>query len=261
MNMTEKRKSYDLKFKQSVIKYAEENSNREAGRKFSIDESMVRRWRKKSSKISDKSSSQSKKRRLSGGRQKPFLRNLEEELVEKIIDEHEKHRHVSCKLITVWAQQLATEHNLHEFRASRGWLFNFMQQSNLSIRRRTTTGQTMPKDGLAKIANFVQFCEKLRNIFDFALGSIANMDETPIWADMPSKTTVDQRGLKTVPIKSIGHEKQRMTVCLAIKADGSKMKPFVVIPGKKVKSEIAAIKGAIVKCPANGWMNDELTED
>ena len=35
MNMTEKRKSCDLKSKQSVIKYAEENSNREAGRKFS----------------------------------------------------------------------------------------------------------------------------------------------------------------------------------------------------------------------------------
>ena len=53
---------------------------------------------------------------------------------------------------------------------------------------------------------------------------------------MPSKTAVDQRGLKTVPIKSTGHEKQRMTVCLAIKADGSKIKPFVAIPGKKVKS-------------------------
>ena len=75
MNMTEKRKSCDLKFKQSVIKYAEENSNTEAGRKFSIDESMVRRWRKKSSEISDKSSSQSKKRRLSGGGRKPFLGN------------------------------------------------------------------------------------------------------------------------------------------------------------------------------------------
>ena len=48
MNMTEKKKSYDLKFKQSGIKCAEENSNREAGRKFSIDESVVRRWKKKS---------------------------------------------------------------------------------------------------------------------------------------------------------------------------------------------------------------------
>ena len=48
MDMTEKRKSCDLKFKQSIIKYAEENSIREAGRKFPIDESMVHRWRKKS---------------------------------------------------------------------------------------------------------------------------------------------------------------------------------------------------------------------
>ena len=46
--MTEKKKSCDLKFKQSGIKFAEENSNREAGRKFSIDESVVRRWRNKS---------------------------------------------------------------------------------------------------------------------------------------------------------------------------------------------------------------------
>ena len=213
---------------------------------------MVRRWRKKSSEISDKSSSQSKKRRLSGGGQKRSLGNLEEELVEKIIDEREKHHHVPCELITVLAQQLATKHNLHEFCASRGWLFNFMQRTNLSIRRRAITGQTMPKDGLAKIANFVKFCEKQGNTFDFALGNIANMDETPIWADMPSKTTVDQRGLKAVPIKSTGHEKQRMTVCLAIKADGSKMKPFVVTPRKKIKSETAAIKDAIVKCSANG---------
>ena len=119
----------------------------------------------------------------------------------------------------------------------------------------------MPKAGLAKIANFVKFCEKQRNTFGFALGNSVNMDETPIWADMPSKTTIDKRGLKIVPIKSTGHEKQHVTVCLAIKADGSKMKPFVVIPGKKVKSEIAAIKGVIVKCSANGWMNDELTEN
>ena len=60
--MAEKRKSYDLKFKQKVIKYAEENSNREAGWKFFIDESMVRQWRKKSSEISDKSSSSSQKK-------------------------------------------------------------------------------------------------------------------------------------------------------------------------------------------------------
>ena len=78
----------------------------------------------------------------------------------------------------------------------------------------------MPKDALQKIANFVKFCEKQRSEFNFSLGSIANMDETPIWADMPSETTVEQRGSKTIPIKSTGHKKQRITVCLAVKTDG-----------------------------------------
>ena len=48
---------------------------------------------------------------------------------------------------------------------------------------------------------------------------------------------------------------------LTVKTDSYKMKPFVVIPGKNVKSEVATIEGAIVKCSANGWMNDELTRD
>ena len=55
------------------------------------------------------------KREDSVGGGKPCHGNLEVELVEKIIDEREKRHQVPCKLITVWAQQLAIEHNLHEF--------------------------------------------------------------------------------------------------------------------------------------------------
>ena len=134
-----------------------------------------------------------------------------------------------------------------------------MRRNNLTVRMRTTTGQRLPKDALQKIASVVKFCEKQRCECGFSLSSIANMDETPIWADMPSETTVEIQGSKIVPIKSTGHEKQQITVCLAVKADGSKMKLFIVIPGKKMKSKVAAVKGAIVKCSPNRWMNDELT--
>ena len=41
-----KRRSYDFKFKQVVIKYAEKNSNREVAGKYALDESMIHRWRK-----------------------------------------------------------------------------------------------------------------------------------------------------------------------------------------------------------------------
>ena len=76
---------------------------------------------------------------------------------------------------------------------------------------------------------------------------------------MPSETTVGKQGAKIVPIKTTGHEKQRITVCLTGKADGTEIKPFVVLSGVKLKSKVAAIGGAVAKYSRNGWMNDELT--
>ena len=53
--MAEKRKNYDLKFKMSAIKCAEETTHRQAASKFAVDESMIRRWRQNSLKIDDES--------------------------------------------------------------------------------------------------------------------------------------------------------------------------------------------------------------
>ena len=86
------------------------------------------------------------------------------------------------------------------------------------------------------------------------------MDETPIWADMPSTTTVDQRGVHTVPIRTNGHEKTQL-LCVAVKADGTKIIPYVVIPAKKVKKELEPVSGVIVAASPNGWINDNLTSD
>ena len=90
---------------------------------------------------------------------------------------------------------------------------------------------------------------------------IANMDKTPIWADMSSATTVDQKGVHAVPIRTTGHEKNRLNLCLSVKADGIKMKPHVVTPAKKVEKDIALIPGLIIAASPNGWMNENLTTD
>ena len=47
----EKRHSYSMDFKKQVIKYAEENSNRSAASKFSIDVKRVREWRPNKDKV------------------------------------------------------------------------------------------------------------------------------------------------------------------------------------------------------------------
>ena len=70
-------------------------------------------------------------------------------------------------------------------------------------------------------------------------------------------------GKKTITLKSSGHEKARVLVCLATKADGTKLKPMVVFKGGK--REVAALKQefqnrAVVATSVNGWMDTELTQ-
>ena len=45
------------------------------------------------------------------------------------------------------------------------------------------------------------------------------MDETAVWADMPGNSIIEVRGAHTVQIATTGHDKQRITICLAAFAD------------------------------------------
>ena len=95
----------------------------------------------------------------------------------------------------------------------------------------------------------------------FKASDIIAMDETPIWADMVSDTTVDITGKKTVTVKTTGPEKSRVSVCLAAKADGTKLPPFIVF--KSANREVAAMdkefKGYHIASSPNAWMNTALT--
>ncbi|CAI7759866.1 unnamed protein product, partial [Closterium sp. NIES-54] len=63
---------------------------------------------------------------------------------------------------------------------------------------------------------------------------IINADQTPLWLEMPATTTVDQTGVRLVPIRSAGYQKERVTVMLACTADGMKLKPWVFFKRKTV---------------------------
>ena len=91
---------------------------------------------------------------------------------------------------------------------------------------------------------------------------IIAFDETPVWADTVSDTTVDVVGKKTVSMKTTGHEKCRVAAGLAAKSDGTKLKPIVVFKGAKRKVEQLQ-KEYKNKCfmatSTNGWMDTDLT--
>ena len=88
------------------------------------------------------------------------------------------------------------------------------------------------------------------------------MDETAVWADMVSDTTVNAKGAKTITMKSTGYEKVRVTVSLTAAADGRKLKPMIVLKGANRESILLnqEFKGrCFIASSANGWMNEDLT--
>ena len=54
------------------------------------------------------------------------------------------------------------------------------------------------------------------------------MNETSVWNDMVSNTTINKQVVKSVCLKTTGHKEYMVSVCLAAKADETKLKPFVV---------------------------------
>ena len=70
----------------------------------------------------------------------------------------------------------------------------------MTLRRRTISGQTVPRDLEEKSLNFVEFDKKQRDSLNLEPALIANIDETSIWARMPSAPTIDTMDVGTVPI-------------------------------------------------------------
>ncbi|CAI7849943.1 unnamed protein product, partial [Closterium sp. NIES-53] len=80
--------------------------------------------------------------------------------------------------------------------------------------------------------SFWQFVRAKRRERGIDTAWIINADQTPLWLEMPATTTVEETGVRSVPIRSAGYQKQRVTVMLACTADGRKLKPWVFFKRK-----------------------------
>ena len=100
----------------------------------------------------------------------------------------------------------------------------------------------------------------LRNSYEFDLGSIWNMDETPMLFDMPGNRTVDVKGAKTVSVKTTGAEKQHFTVVLSCLADSTKLKLAIVLKRKTMPMEKLPA-GVVVYVQPKGWIDESILMD
>ena len=122
--------------------------------------------------------------------------------------------------------------------------------------------QKEPDKLIDKLISYVLQARRLREKVSYLESDIIAMDETAVWQDMLSNTTVYSVGKNTISMKTTGHEKTKVSVCLTAKADGTKLKPFIVFPGAKRETKLLNEEfksKCVVASSTNGWMNEDLT--
>ena len=175
-----------------------------------------------------------KRFRVNGGRWKLTDVGLEEEVLCWIQQQRSNMLRVSRKLIMFKAKSIYNEKcgNNEElkaiFVACNSWLTKVMKRNNLSMQRKTTIAQKDPSHLTTKLVKYVMHVRRLSMKANFSPDCIIAMGKTAVWSDMVGNVTVDTTGTKDIPLKSTGNEKVKVSVCLTTRADGTKLKPFIV---------------------------------
>ena len=131
-------------------------------------------------------------------------------------------------MLRVKAKELSTD---PEFKASLGWYNDWKRRHSISMRTKTTLAQRLPANMEDKIVTFHRFVVRARRRCEYPLSHIINMDETPMWFELPATRTLEFTGNRTVPITTCEADKQSFTVALAVKANGEKLPPKLIFKG------------------------------
>ena len=203
-------RSYTASFKLKVIVHAKRVSISSAARQFNVDRRMAARGVKNRDQIKAQTTEKhgTEKKRLSGGGRKPLSEELESLTLEWVLNRRLKGLRVSRKLIRKKALLLFKEMgDESDFVGSKGWCEKFMKRNGLSLRRKTTVCQKDPEMVIAKLVAYVLRIRRLRLQHNYTMNNIYAMDETPIWCDMISTSTVEKTGSKSVHLKSMDMKK------------------------------------------------------
>ena len=262
-----KKSSYSTEYNLETIKFAKESKSiYSAAKKFNVDHKRIREWQSTKAKLQ---AADNKRKCLDGGVRKPFAVGLEDELLEWIHERRSTGLQVSRAMIPHKAQAIHEQkckawQVSPSFILSNGWVQKCVARNRLSERCRTTELQKDQDRLIDKLIAYILQVQRQQNRHSYSHSDIIAMDQTAVWQYMLSSTTVDNVGEKSIRLKTTGHERSKVSVCLTAKADGIKLKPFIVFLGAKreTKQLNEEYKNrCYVASSVNGWMNEDLTRD
>ena len=254
-----------IKSKLEAVQFAKMfNNNTQAALKFGVDESTIRRWRAKEEEFK-KQSHINTKITLHKGKESKF-KSIEQYLINFIDTNRKMGNPISTLAIIAEIIKLCPEAKAASKGSLRVWVYRFMKRYTLSFRSSTHIGQKMPENAVKEVKKFFKKVIKERVGYPYGLELICNMDETPIFLNMPPSKTIAKKGSKTVFIRSQNQEKVRISVLLTIAADGTKLPPFVIFKDKKHGKNEENLKKlpmvqngeVFVACNENAWSTTHI---
>jgi transposase-like protein len=260
--VTEKnRRQWNAREKIAILMYHEKgNSKNKTARKYNIQTKQLRDWVSKKPQLLK---AQPGLKRLNRG-SSPKYPVLETALVNWVKEKRKNQNAVSRTMIQMKGKALAQQRQwqvtcpgIGSFAFSNKWLDGFMSRNKFSNRRRTTIAQHLPDDLIETQQAFLAYIMYMRIEYDYPLGLIANIDETPVTFDLPSNMTIDETGARSISIRTTGHEKTNFTVVLSCMADGMKLPPLIIFKLKKIPRGNFPPE-VVVQANQTGWMNEQV---
>ena len=87
------------------------------------------------------------------------------------------------------------------------------------------------------------------------------MDDTPVYINMVSPTTLDFIGNKNLDGATTGNEKSRFTVVITVSASGKMLKAYVIFKGLKNVPKCPVLGNIVVNVSMGSSMKEELMLD
>ena len=88
----------------------------------------------------------------------------------------------------------------------------------------------LPPDWEEKVVKFREYVDQ--NKAGLETWQIGNMDEVPVTFDLPGNFTIEKKGTSDVRVMTTGHEKTKLTVVLAVLANGGKLPAYIIFRRK-----------------------------
>ena len=258
-------KLHTIKSKIKVIKYAEVHNISEASRHFGIARKTISDWVHNKTNLLNTPKESLNKTTLHKGK-RPESYNIENKLISFIEFNRKLLNPISTTSILIKLLEYAPERKEKSISANVKYIYRFLLRNGFTFRTKTHFGQILKDDCFKQASLFLNEVREIRSKNGINSSIIANMDETPVFLNMPLTKTIVKRGSRQVIIKTQNQEKCRISVLLTIVADGSKLPPMNIFKAKdraniynKLQKDQHVINGdCFVECNENAWSTKSI---